>query len=123
MLDSLMQEVITGAIIWVVFINIIRFFKPTLGVVTFSPVISSPTLPKDKVVRPEDGSISTRPDTVHGARFKVDQDSPRDVLAPASLIVVDVNPLELKIRGSSITSSRVNAMLIGDDLPKLKWKP
>ena len=87
---------------------------------TLGPVISCSALPKDKVVRSEDCAERPRPDTVHGARLQVHQDGPGDILATAGLIVVDVDPLQLKIRSSCIASSGVNAVLIRDDLPELK---
>ena len=67
----------------------------TLSIVTLSPIIAGPTLPKYKVVRPENCSIWPGPHTVHGAGLQVHQDSPGDVLPTTGLIVVDINPLQL----------------------------
>ena len=87
---------------------------------TLGPIIPCSTLSKDKVVRSEDGSIWPRPHTVHGAGLKVHQHGPGDVLPAASLIVVDIDPLQLEIGSSCIASSGVNTVLIRDDLPELK---
>ena len=40
------------------------------------------------------------PDAVHGARLEVHQDGPGDVLAAGGLVVVDVDPLQLEVRGA-----------------------
>ena len=87
---------------------------------TFSPVISSPTLPKDKVVRPEDLAVGAAPDGVHGARLEVDEDGPGDVLASRGLVVVHIDPLQLKVRGAGIASRGVDSMFVANDLPELK---
>ena len=101
---------------------------------SLSPVISSPTLSKNKVVRPKNAPIRSGPDTVHGARLKVHQDGPGDKLAtrhkllppglglwrqPHGLIVVDLNPLHLQLRGASVSTGWVNSVLIGDYFPEL----
>ena len=109
-----------------------------LRVVALCPVVASPTLPKDKVVRPEDLAVGAAPDGVHGAWLKVDKDGPGDVLASRGLVVVHIDPLQLKVRGAGIASSRVNPshekvkilnqsiicqhspVLVRDDLPELK---
>ena len=44
---------------------------------------------------------------------------PGYVLAPAGLIVVNVNALQLEVAGALIGTARVNAVLVADDLPKL----
>ena len=64
----------------------------------------------------------SRSDAVHGARLQVHQDCPGHVLASAGLIVVHVDPLQLKVRCSGVRSSWVNTVLVGDDLPELKIK-
>ena len=74
----------------------------TFCVVSLCPVVSCPTLSKDKVVRSEDLSIGSRPDTVHGARLQVDKDSPWDVLPAGGLIVVHVDPLQLQVGGATV---------------------
>ena len=38
-----------------------------------------------------------------------------------SLVVVDVDSLQLKIGLSGILSIRLDSVLVGDDLPELKW--
>merc|ERR1711981_719656 len=86
---------------------------------TTEPVISSSTLPKDKVVGSEDLSEGPRPNTVHGAGLQVHEDSSGHILAPRGLVVVNIDPLELKITSSVVASSGVDAMLIADDLPEL----
>merc|ERR1711887_497593 len=71
-------------------------------VMSLSPVISSSTLSEYKVVWSEDLPERSTPHTVHGAGLQVHQHGPGHVLAPSSLIVVHVDALQLKIRGSLV---------------------
>merc|ERR1711997_1433138 len=91
----------------------------TFCVGSLCPVVSCPTLSKDKVVRSEDLSEGSRPDTVHGARLQVDKDSPWDVLPSSSLIVVHVDPLQLEVTGAIVAAGGVDTVLVADDLPEL----
>merc|ERR1712227_464153 len=100
-------------------LNHIKNFSLIFSVMTFGPVIASARLSKHKVVRSKDLTKRTRPHAVHGARFQVYQDCPGHVLATTRLVVVDIDPLKLEIRCSSIGSSWVNSMLIRNYLPKL----
>ena len=87
---------------------------------SLGPVVARPALSEDKVVGSEDLSEGSAPDAVHGARLQVHQDGPRDVLAPAGLVVVHVDPLQLEVGVPVVGAGRVDAMLVRDDLPKLK---
>ena len=91
----------------------------TFSIVSFSPVVPSPTLPEYKVVWSKDCPECPGPHAVHGARLQVHQDSPGDILAPVSLVIVNIDPLQLEIRGACIAASRVNTMLIRYYLPEL----
>ena len=84
------------------------------------PVIPGSALSEHEVVWSEDGSVGAGPDAVHGAGFEVDQDSPGDILATAGLVVVDIDPLELQVGGPCVATGGVNAVLVRDNLPKLK---
>ena len=79
---------------------------------TLGPVVTSSGLTKHKVVRSEDLAIWTRPDTVHGARLQVHQDSPGYILATTGLVVVDIDSLQLQVRLTSVGTSGVNTMFI-----------
>jgi hypothetical protein len=84
-----------------------------------SPIISSTRLPKHKVIRPKDLAIGTGPHTVHGTRLKIHKHSTRDKSPTRSLIVVNIDTLQLKVRGSNVFSSGINSMLIANNLPEL----
>ena len=86
------------------------------------PVVPRAGLSKDKVVWPEDLAVGAGPDRVHGAGLQVHQDSPGHILAPRGLVVVDIDPLKLKVRVSAVGAGGVNAVLVRDDLPELKRK-
>ena len=60
------------------------------------PVVAGAGLSEDEVVGPEDLSVGSRSNGVHGARLEVDEDGSRDILAAGSLVEVDVNALQLE---------------------------
>ena len=86
----------------------------------FSPVISCSRLSKHKVVRSEDLAIGPGPHAVHGAGLQVHQHGSGHVLAAAGLVVVDIDPLQLEVRGASIGAGGIDTVLIRDDLPELE---
>ena len=90
-----------------------------LGVVALGPVVARARLAEDEVVRAEDLAERARADRVHGARLEVHEDVARDVAAAGRLVVVHVDALELEVRVTVVGAGRVNAVLIGDDLPEL----
>ena len=51
----------------------------SFSVVTFGPVVSSTRLTKDEVIRTEQLTERTSSDSIHSARFEVDEDSARDI--------------------------------------------
>ena len=89
---------------------------------SLGPVISGSRLSKNKVVGSENLSIRSGSDRVHGARLQVDQHGPGHVLAARGLIVVDVDALQLKVGVAVVGAGGVDAVLVRDDLPELKWK-
>ena len=88
----------------------------SLGVVSLGPVVSSSRLSENKVIGSVDLAERSRSDRVHGAGFQIYQDSAGDIFSSGSLVVVDIDPLQLEIRVSVVGSGRVNSMLIRDDL-------
>ena len=72
-----------------------------------------------KVIWSEDLTERTRPDRVHSSRFQVDQDGSWDVLAACSLVEIDVDSLQLQIGVAMVSPSRVDSVLVRDDLPEL----
>ncbi len=69
--------------------------KFTFSVVALGPVVSGSGLSEDEVVGPEDLSVGTGPDGVHGSGLEVDEDGARNVLAAGGFIVVDVDAFQL----------------------------
>ena len=47
------------------------------------------------------------------------QSYPGDIFSSSGLVVVDVDPLQLKVGGAGVGAGGVNAVLIRDDLPEL----
>ena len=54
------------------------------------------------------------------AWLQVHQHGARHVAAPRGLVEVDVDALQLQVRVTVVGARGVDAMLIGDDLPKLR---
>jgi len=91
----------------------------SLSVVTLGPVVSGSGLTEDEVIRSEELTEGSSSDGVHGSWLKIHKDSSGDVSSTGGLIVVNVDSLELEIGVTVVRAGRVNAMLIGDDLPEL----
>merc|ERR1712100_734021 len=91
----------------------------TLGVVTLGPVVTGTSLTEDEVVGSEELTEWTGTDGVHGAWLEVHKDGTGNVTATSSLVVVDVDSLELEIRVTVVGTSWVDTVLVGDDLPEL----
>ena len=93
----------------------------SFGVMTFGPVVSSTRLTKDEVVGTKELTERTSSNSIHCARFEVDEDSARDIFVIGRLqglsehgavvtepdhmtylVEVHVHSLELKVRGAII---------------------
>jgi hypothetical protein len=68
----------------------------TFSVVALGPVVSGSALPEDDVIGPEDLSVGSGADGVHGAGLKIEKDRSGDILATTGLVVVDLNALKLE---------------------------
>ena len=90
-----------------------------LGVVALGPVVAGARLAEDEVVRAEELAEGAGADGVHGAGLEVHEDGARHVAAARRLVVVDVDALELEVRVAVVRARRVDAVLVGDDLPEL----
>merc|ERR1719284_58837 len=90
-----------------------------LGVVALGPVVARARLAKDEIVRAEDLAEGARADRVHRAWLEVHQDVARDVAAAGGLVEVHVDALELQVRVAVVRARRVDAVLVGDNLPEL----
>jgi hypothetical protein len=92
-----------------------------LGVVALGPVVPGAGLAVDKVVGAEDAAEGAGADGFHGAGLQVHEHGAGHVAATPSLVVVDVDPLELELlRGGPRVAARgVDAVLAADHLPEL----
>lgn len=89
-----------------------------LGIMPLRPIISRARLPEHEVVRPEDLAERAGSDRVHRPRLQVHEDCAWDVPPTAGLIIVNIDPLELKLRVATVLARVINAVLIADHLPK-----
>ena len=87
---------------------------------TLGPVVAGPRLSENEVIGSEDLTEGSRPHAVHGPWLQVHEDSPGHVLAAAGLVVVDIDPLQLKLGGAGVGTGGVDTVLIGDDFPELQ---
>jgi hypothetical protein len=69
----------------------------TLSVVTLGPVVTCTGLTKYKVVRSEELTKWSGSDGIHGTWLKIHQDSSWNVSSTSSLVVVNVDSLELEV--------------------------
>ena len=79
-------------------------------------------LTKDKVIRSENLTKGPRPHGIHSSGLQVHQHSPRNILSPCGLIIVDVDSFQLQVRVSVVGSGGVDTVFIRNYLPKLKFK-
>ena len=91
----------------------------SFGVMALGPVVAGSGLAEDEVVGAEELTERSSSDGVHCAGLEIHENGAGHVSASSGLIVVHVDPLELKVGVSMIGTGRVNAMLVGDDLPEL----
>jgi hypothetical protein len=90
-----------------------------LCVVALGPVVSGTRLSEDEVVRAEELAKRSRADGVHGTGLQVHEDGAGDILATRGLVVVDVDALQLEVGVAMVGASGVDAVFVGDNLPKL----
>ena len=69
---------------------------------TLGPVVSSSGLSKNEVVWSEDLSVWSWPDGVHGTGLQINENSTGNVFASWSLIVVNIDTLQLEVKKSRI---------------------
>ena len=87
------------------------------------PVVAGAGLAEDEVVGPEYLAVGTGSDTVHGSGLEINEDRTGHILVGADFVVVHVDTLELEVVVALVETVRLNAVLIGDDLPELgTWK-
>ncbi|KVI03648.1 hypothetical protein Ccrd_018050 [Cynara cardunculus var. scolymus] len=86
---------------------------------SLGPIITSTRLTKHKVIRPEDLPISSRSKTVHRPWLQIHEHRSWNKPTAASLIVINIDPLELKLRISGILPGDINPMLSTHNLPEL----
>lgn len=96
-------------------INQLRAF----GIMTLSPVVSGTRLTENEIVRPENLTVGSRSNAVHGTGFKIHENSPGNKPTTTGFVVVDIDPLKLKLGVSLVPSGGIDAMLGTDNLPEL----
>merc|ERR1719272_246415 len=91
----------------------------SFGVMSLGPVVTGTGLSEDKVVGAEELTERSSTDGIHGAGLEIREDGAGDVTAAGSLVVIDVDPLELEVGVSMVRTGRVNSMFVRDDFPEL----
>ena len=87
---------------------------------TLRPVVASPRLAEDEVVRTEELTERACAHRVHGARLQIHEDRTRHVAAAGGLVVVHVDALELQVRVAVVRTRGIDTMLVTDHLPELR---
>ena len=93
----------------------------TLGVVTLGPVVTGTTLAEHEVIGAEELTEGTSAHGIHRTGLEVDEDGAGHVLATGGLIVVHVDTLELELGVTTVRTSGVYTMLIGNNFPELGY--
>ncbi|KAL4557529.1 hypothetical protein LXL04_035710 [Taraxacum kok-saghyz] len=89
-------------------------------IMSLGPVITGAGLAKYEIIRPEDLTVGTRSDAVHGTRLQIHKNGTGNVTAAGGFIVVNIDALELEIGGGTVVlAGGINSVLVADDLPKL----
>ncbi|MFS8003538.1 hypothetical protein Hanom_Chr13g01215141 [Helianthus anomalus] len=86
---------------------------------TFRPIISGTRLPEHEVIRPEDLTVRTGSDAVHGPWLEVHEDGAWNEPSATGFVVVDVDAFELEIMVAVVTAGGVDAVFGAYDLPEL----
>src|SRR6266702_6951415 len=92
--------------------------KKRWSLTSFRPVITRSALAENKVVRAEKATKRTRANGIHGSGLEINQDRAGNILVRANLVVVDGDPLELKVVVALVETIALNAVLVRDDFPK-----
>jgi hypothetical protein len=90
-----------------------------LSVVALSPVVSGSGLSEHKVVGSEQLTEGTSSDGVHSSGLEIHKDSSGDITTTSGLVEVHIDPLQLEVGVSVVSTSGIDAVLVGDDLPEL----
>jgi hypothetical protein len=89
------------------------------SVMALCPVVSGTGLTENEVIRPENLSVRSRSNAVHGSRFKIHENGAWNEPSTTSLVVVDIDPLKLKIGVAAVPAGGVDAVLGADHFPEL----
>jgi hypothetical protein len=87
-----------------------------LSVMTLSPIVSCSSLSKHEVIWPEKLSERTSSHTVHCTWLKIHENCTWDIATTSRLVEIYVNAFELQVGITVVGSSRINAMLVRNDL-------
>jgi len=91
----------------------------SLSVMSLRPVVSSSRLSENNVIGTEKSTKRSTANDIHRSGFEIDENSTGNVFLISSLVVVNVEPLKLKIVVTDILSSSVDTVFLGNDLPEL----
>jgi len=85
---------------------------------TFSPIVTSTSLSENEVVGSEELTEGSSSDGVHCTRFEIHKDSSWDESTSSSLVIIDIDSLELEIGVTVISTGWVYSVFIGNDFPE-----
>jgi len=84
----------------------------SFGVMSLGPVVTGTGLSEHEVIGTEELTERSSADGVHGTGLEIHEDGTGDVTATSSLVVVDVDALELEVGVSVVGTGRVNSVLV-----------
>jgi hypothetical protein len=86
---------------------------------SLSPIVTSASLAKYKVIWPEELAKGSGPNAVHGARLQVHENGTGNIPATRCLVKVDIDAFKLQVTVSMVGACGIDTMLVRDDLPEL----
>jgi hypothetical protein len=85
----------------------------------FGPVVSGTRLAENEVVWPENLTIRTGPQAVHGPGLQIHENGAGYKSATTGFIVIHIDPLQLKLRIPLVPSRGIDPVLGTDHFPEL----
>ncbi|KAL4587729.1 hypothetical protein LXL04_000603 [Taraxacum kok-saghyz] len=91
----------------------------TFSIMSLRPIVTGTRLTKNKVIRPEDLSICSRSETVHRPWLQIHEHRAWNKPPATGLVVINIDPLKLKLGVSGVLPGHINTVLGANNLPEL----
>merc|ERR1719161_1477166 len=86
---------------------------------SLGPVVASPCLSKDEIVRAKQLAKWTSTHRIHSSRLKIHKDCPRNIATSSCFIVIYVDALQLQVGVAMVGASGIDSVLVRNNFPEL----